>query len=55
MARLEAYFHGLRHDQVIYLYPTETMTVQRALEITGGRRLVLVADLPEPPPCPRRA
>jgi len=41
---LERYFTGLRDDQVIYLNPTETMTVQRALEITGGRRIVIVSD-----------
>jgi hypothetical protein len=41
---LEAYAEGLRDDQVIYLNPTETMTAARALEITGGRRLVLVQD-----------
>lgn len=41
---LEACVRGLREDQVIYLNPTETMTAARALEITGGRRLVLVAE-----------
>ena len=30
---LEAYFRGLREDQVIYLNPTPTMTVARALAI----------------------
>jgi len=46
---LEVYFHELRHDQIIYLNPTATTTAQRAMEITGGRRLVLVADLEKPP------
>jgi len=41
---LERYFTGLRDDQVIYLHPTDTMTVQRALEITKGRRIVIVSD-----------
>ena len=41
---LEAYFTELRDDQVIYLNPTATMTAQRALEITGGRRLVIVGE-----------
>ena len=38
-----AYFAGTREDQVIYLNPTETMTACRAGEISGGRRLVVVA------------
>ena len=40
------YFAGLRDDQVIYLNPTATMPVERALAISGGRRVVLVADRP---------
>lgn len=43
------YFHELRDDQILYLCPTPLMTVERALVISGGRRLVLVADLPEAP------
>jgi len=46
---LETYFRGLRGDQILYLNPTATMTVERAMAITGGRRLVLVADLQTPP------
>ena len=46
---LPIYFRELRDDQVIYLNPTPTMTVERAMEVTGGRRLVLVADLAEVP------
>jgi hypothetical protein len=41
---LELYFRELRPDQVIYLNPTETMTVARALDITGGDRLILVTN-----------
>ncbi len=41
---LEQYFTGLRDNQVIYLHPTDTMTVRRALSITGGRRIVIVSD-----------
>ncbi len=48
---LEAYYRGLREDQVIYLNPTKTMTVERAVEITGGRRLVLVTDRTETGTC----
>ncbi len=44
---LEIYFRELRDDQIIYLNPTPTMTAQRALKITGGRRLVIVADPPQ--------
>jgi hypothetical protein len=49
---LAMYFAGLRDDQIIYLNPTETMTVGQAMEITGGRRLVIVADVQEPLPIP---
>ena len=38
------YFTHLRDDQILYLNPTPTMTTARALEISGGRRLVLVTD-----------
>lgn len=43
-ADLEHYFTGLRDDQVIYLSPTDTMTARRALDITEGRRIVIVSD-----------
>lgn len=42
---LEAYFNGLREDQIIYLNPTDTMTADRAIKITGGKRLVLVTEI----------
>ncbi len=41
---LEVYFNELRDDQIIYLNPTEIMNVEKALQITGGHRLVIVAD-----------
>ena len=41
---LPLYFPELRQDQIIYLNPTDTMTVSWALEITGGERLIIVAD-----------
>lgn len=41
---LEAYFHGLRGDQVIYLNPTPIITPKRAAGMTGGRRLVIVGS-----------
>ena len=47
---LEIYFNKLRDDQMIYLNPTATMTIERAMQITGGRRIVIVAEVPEPLP-----
>ena len=41
---LEHYFNGLRDDQVIYFEPTDTMPVRRALEMTKGKRIVIVSD-----------
>ena len=38
---LKAYYDGLREDQVIYLRPSEEMTVEKAMEITGGNRLII--------------
>lgn len=49
---LELLHTGLRPDQVLYVGPTETTTVERILEITGGRRLVLQCPLAEPTPVP---
>jgi hypothetical protein len=45
---LEIYYNELRDDQIIYLNPTATMNVEKALEITGGDRLVVVAEIPQP-------
>ncbi|AEE95405.1 hypothetical protein [Mahella australiensis] len=42
---LETYFVGLREDQIIYLNPTDMMTVEKAIKITKGKRLVIVADI----------
>ncbi len=44
---LEAYHQGLREDQIIYPHPCEEMPVERILELTGGRRIVLCAHLTE--------
>lgn len=38
---LELYYNGLRDDQIIYLNPCEGMTIEQAVKITGGRRLVI--------------
>ena len=40
---LEYYVRGLKGDQIIYLNPCPGMTIERGLEITGGRRLILAA------------
>ncbi len=41
---LAAYFHGLRDDQVIYVNPCPGMPPAEILRITGGRRVVIVAE-----------
>lgn len=41
---LKTYYQELRNDQIIYLNPCEGMTVDMAIDITGGDRLVLVGD-----------
>jgi hypothetical protein len=38
---LEDYYKGLREDQIIYLNPCDGMTVEKAVKITGGHRLVI--------------
>ena len=47
---LALYFNNLREDQILYANPCPGMPVERILSITGGRRLVLVADIAAPPP-----
>ncbi|MBQ8512326.1 MAG: hypothetical protein IJ497_06905 [Clostridia bacterium] len=42
---LELYWNGLRDDQVIYLCPCKGMTIEQALRITGGKRLVINAHV----------
>lgn len=49
---LPRYFQGLREDQVIYAVPNATMGVGRILELTRGRRLVLLAKLDRRIPLP---
>ncbi len=39
---LASYLAGLRDDQVVYLNPSRTMPEERARQISGGRRLVLI-------------
>jgi len=46
---LELYFDGLRQDQIVYVNPCGQMPVERIMEITGGHRVVIVANLKEAP------
>lgn len=46
---LPIYFRQGKGDLVFYVNPCEDMPVERILAITGGQRVVIVADLPEPP------
>ena len=41
---LATYFEALRDDQVLYVNPSEEMPIERIMAITGGRRVVIVAD-----------
>jgi len=41
---LEVYWTGLRPDQVLYVNPCPGMPVERILDITGGRRVVIIAE-----------
>lgn len=42
---LEKYFNGLRDDQIIYLNPCKKMTIENALKITKGKRLVIATTI----------
>ncbi|MCJ7737841.1 MAG: hypothetical protein MUQ10_11110 [Anaerolineae bacterium] len=41
---LPLYFDGLRDDQIMYVNPFERMPVERIMDITGGRRVVIPTD-----------
>ena len=41
---LEVYFNELRNDQILYLNPSKEMTVEKALRITHGNRLIIVGN-----------
>lgn len=47
-ADLAAYFNHLRDDQIIYLNPCKEASVEDAVAITGGKRLIIAADLETP-------
>jgi hypothetical protein len=42
---LEIYFNELRDNQIFYFYPCDGMTIEKAMAITGGKRLVIVGVL----------
>ena len=44
---LSSYFRGLRDDQILYVHYFEDMPVEEVLNITGGRRTVLVGEFDE--------
>lgn len=46
----EAYYNGLREDQVVYVIPTEEMPLDKILSISDGQRLVILAKLDGPVP-----
>jgi hypothetical protein len=39
---LETYFNELRDNQIIYLHPCDGMTIEKAMAVTGGKRLVII-------------
>lgn len=41
---LAEYYNGLRADQIIYFTPCEKISAEKAVEITGGERLVLIGS-----------
>ena len=45
---LQLYYNGLRRDQVIYVGPTEAMSLARIIGISGGSRVVIQQQLDEP-------
>ena len=47
-ADLKAYFEGLRDDQIIYLNPCKEASIEDAVKITGGKRLIIAADISDP-------
>lgn len=45
------FFKELRDDQIIYFSPSDVISIDQALEISGGHRLVIVANLSVAPKC----
>ena len=47
---LETYWRNLRPDQYVVLVPSDRVTIGDALQVTGGRQLVLAAEVDMPVP-----
>jgi hypothetical protein len=47
---LQLYLNGLREDQLLYPIPCAGMPLERVLEISGGQRVVVLADHEAPVP-----
>ena len=45
---LARYLNELREDQLFYVNPCEATPIERIIGITGGRRVVIVAETKEP-------
>jgi hypothetical protein len=50
MDDLAAYYQQLHSDMIFYLCPSPQMNVERIMELTGGRRVILQAALDHPIP-----
>lgn len=45
---LALYLEGIRDDQVLYVTPCPTMSLEKILDVSKGKRIVLAANLPSP-------
>lgn len=48
---LKAYYEGLREDQIIYFNPCKETTIEDAMAITHGNRLIIVTNPMDDPIC----
>ena len=46
---IEIYFRELREDQILYVDICDEVSVERMMAATGGNRLVIVANITDPP------
>ncbi len=47
---VDVYFNELRDDQMIYIGPTKDLSMDRILDVTGGQRIILADNIPQPLP-----
>jgi len=45
---LEQYLNGIREDQVLYVTPCPGMSLDKIMEISKGKRIILAANVPSP-------